>query len=254
MKIKKPSIALVELNGDQVKAFVRPEHFYFWNVATNGSWERNTFKVFDRFLDIGKDFIDVGSWIGPTVLYAASRSRRVFAIEPNPVAMGDLKLNLALNNFTQDKVLTYPVCINGSSGMVRLGSDSNGLDSMSTILSAVKKNFWDVPAITLREFVSSIDCNDLSLVKIDIEGAEVEVIRDSRSLLEELGVPIWLSLHGALYDRPHDAVGAILDGLSMYKYIYVEASNGLVLADRGSGLTEHLIQGFPSILASNELF
>lgn len=38
-------------------------------------------------------YIDIGAWIGPTVLYGACVSKHVYAIEPDPAAVSQLKKN-----------------------------------------------------------------------------------------------------------------------------------------------------------------
>ena len=46
-----------------------------------------------------KIFIDIGAWIGPYTLIAASMGMKVYAFEPDKVAFQELKKNIELNSF-----------------------------------------------------------------------------------------------------------------------------------------------------------
>ena len=48
----------------------------FWRRVGSGLWEPQTFEVFERFLRPDRSYVDIGAWIGPTVLYGAMLSRR----------------------------------------------------------------------------------------------------------------------------------------------------------------------------------
>jgi hypothetical protein len=69
---------------------------YFWEKLY-ANWEESTFTIFDRFLNTNSSYLDVGAWIGPTILYGAQKAEHVYAIEPDPVAYQELTRNLQLN-------------------------------------------------------------------------------------------------------------------------------------------------------------
>lgn len=63
-----------------------PYHSKFWRRAGRGDWEPETFAVLDAHLRGDADYLDIGAWIGPTVLYAARKARHVWCFEPDPTA------------------------------------------------------------------------------------------------------------------------------------------------------------------------
>ena len=67
---------------------------HFWAQLQLNLWESNTFKIFDTFLDSNHSYIDLGAWIGPTVLYGCQKAKFCYAIEPDPVAFKQLKNNV----------------------------------------------------------------------------------------------------------------------------------------------------------------
>ncbi|MEY8839315.1 FkbM family methyltransferase, partial [Cribrihabitans sp. XS_ASV171] len=46
-----------------------PYHSKFWRKAAAGGWEPETFGVLERHLSAERDYLDIGAWIGPTVMY-----------------------------------------------------------------------------------------------------------------------------------------------------------------------------------------
>src|SRR5258708_34817363 len=67
---------------------------YFWGWFDSGVWEPETFEIFDSYVTPDTFFLDIGSWIGPTALYAASKARRVICLEPDPIAAAKLRCNI----------------------------------------------------------------------------------------------------------------------------------------------------------------
>ena len=66
----------------------------FWQEVASGAWESDTFAIFDRFLDQQHSYIDIGTWIGPTLLYGCQLARRTYGLEPDPIAFAELEANL----------------------------------------------------------------------------------------------------------------------------------------------------------------
>jgi hypothetical protein len=65
------------------------------------SWEPQTLTVFSQMLPKYKTYIGFGTWIGPTLLHAASQFlslERVFGIEADPAAFAVVSMNLGLNS------------------------------------------------------------------------------------------------------------------------------------------------------------
>jgi hypothetical protein len=55
-------------------------------------------RILPSLIDKDTVFIDVGAYQGLYTVYACRRTRRVIAVEPNPMALAYLKANVALNN------------------------------------------------------------------------------------------------------------------------------------------------------------
>lgn len=164
----------------------------FWQDQFAGEWEAETFKVLDKYLDPDRDFIDIGAWVGPLSLWAAPSSRRVVAVEPDPVANGLLVLNAHFNECDNIDIYQFAVVAENTDELVALERGGQWGDSTSSIVT----NRGGVPMLcearTLSNFL--FDTNP-ALIKIDTEGAEALILPANVDLLHDAACPIIVALH-----------------------------------------------------------
>jgi hypothetical protein len=70
--------------------------YEFWEHITDGTWEMLTLRLIADVLLARPDsvYVDVGAWIGPTVLVGAQFARRTLAFEPDPRAFSELRVSV----------------------------------------------------------------------------------------------------------------------------------------------------------------
>ena len=124
--------------------------------------------------------IDCGSNIGISILYFFEKYplAKIYAFEPDPNIFKYLKTNLTKNCINKELFLNdSAIWIN------ELGIDFGieGADGGSIFLS---KKSINVKTTRLRDFI--LKFNRIDLLKIDIEGAEVEVLDDCKDVLENI--------------------------------------------------------------------
>jgi FkbM family methyltransferase len=166
----------------------------FWTIFDNGTWEENTFLLFDQFINSNTVYIDIGAWIGPTVLYASRISKKVYAFEPSR-AFDVLHANIALNqhNHKASEVTLYKNAVGLEDKFIQLGSTNSG-NSMDSLLD--KTNVYEVKQINLITFLSNEDVLDEELfIKIDIEGGEYSLLSDLIKHLDGLNFKMLVSTH-----------------------------------------------------------
>lgn len=200
---------------------------WFWNMFANETWEPETFKIFDRFLEKDRNFLDIGAWIGPTALYAADKAKQVFAFEPDMVAYEKLTQNLDLNRVKN--VVPYPVAVSDEWKPLNFGPKTGFGDSMSSELWSTKELDFQVPAVAFRSLIRSLQPN---FIKIDIEGGEKFIFENSSATLRDLKPTIHLSLHTPWHQEDLGSfTRAITEGLSMYPLIYNQNLERISLQD-----------------------
>lgn len=160
-------------------------------------YEEGTTELFERVLRPGHVVFDVGAHVGYYTLLAArlvGPQGRVYAFEPDPHNFELLQRNIVLNRYRN--VVAVPKAVTDRSGTVPL-FHSDGDSGMHSL----HEDRWSkgssllVAATRLDEFVEAEGWPPISVIKMDIEGAEPlafmgmrEVIRrnDTLKLIAEL--------------------------------------------------------------------
>ncbi len=174
------------------------DYEYFWPAVNDGAWETDTYRIFDENIDTETLVIDIGAWVGPTVLYSAQLAKKCVAYEPDPIAFPRLQDNLKLNaDASWSKNLTiYDKAVNAKGGEIPFGSQHDGGDSMSSVLFADSSTSWVVGAVTLEDvFAEHAKPNQKTFLKIDIEGGEYALIPEIKDFLADPRVVAYISLH-----------------------------------------------------------
>jgi FkbM family methyltransferase len=192
----------------------------FWHRVEIGDWEPFAFRLLDRFLDRNHSYIDVGAWIGPTLLYGSHIAQHCYALEPDPVAFSRLLENVQLNPSLRDRVTLSNACLAPRSGFARLGNKTspNGGDSMSSCLFAGSPLHWEVSGVTLEDFVASHKIRDCTFIKM--EGGEFDVLPAISEFLTSNKPTLYVSLHPRFLDDAIQKVKGVEEVLSRYRHIY----------------------------------
>ncbi|MBK0327174.1 FkbM family methyltransferase [Rhodobacteraceae bacterium F11138] len=224
-----------------------PYHSKFWHKASAGRWEPETLAVLASHLDKAHDYLDIGAWIGPTVLYGARKARHVWCFEPDPEAFRALAWNIHLNRL--DNVSAFAAALSQDVGVARMaGMHGEAGDSTTSLLNPGGAAGSDVLTLRFDQFAGAVDLSGVSLVKMDVEGAEFEILPTLLPWLKEHRPALLLSTHAPFLPEPERAerMAALRDQLSFYS---------TVQDDRGAtgldALTSDSAQSrFPSFLLS----
>jgi FkbM family methyltransferase len=193
----------------------------FWAQLQLGLWEPNTFKIFDTFLDPEHSYIDIGSWIGPTVLYGCQKAKYCYAFEPDPVAFGFLNNNVDLNDSLKDKIHLSDNCIMDFSGLSYLTPKTeSGGDSLSSTIFKKSLNSWEISSITIDDFILKYSVDNCNFLKIDIEGGEFKILPSMLDFFKQQKPTLYLSLHPFLMENPKESLENIFHIIDTYDYLY----------------------------------
>jgi len=205
----------------------------FWQTLQDNKWEPNTFKIFDQFVKSDKNIIDLGSWIGPTILYNSQLAKHCYAIEPDPIAFEVLRNNVNLNPSFRNKITLFNGCISNQCGVVNLFNNIFG-NSMSSMIDNCKKSCIEVPSLTLQKFIEVNNITDCNFIKMDIEGGEVVVLPTIKDYLTIEKITLHLSLHSQLFNKQD--IDIIIESLINYDNIYDNNGSSLKLKDLSNRL------------------
>ena len=181
--------------GGRALQVARGRNDAFWQRAQQGDWEPDTFRIFERFLDREHSYLDIGAWIGPTLLYGCQLARRAWGIEPDPLAFPELEHNIEANRPLTDNVQLVQACIAPQSGEVAFGNCGAGGDSVSSLLFGDRKTHWTVRALSFDDFIREQQIRDCNFIKMDIEGGEYQLLPTMMGWLAQHRPTLHLSLH-----------------------------------------------------------
>lgn len=161
--------------GEIVRALPQYRHLS-WNAAEYAAFRaavRPGMVALDIGANVGAYSMLLGQWVGP--------NGKVFAFEPAPEPFGGLVRHTSLNHLdgvvepipsaVGEALTTAALLVAATSGENRLASSSDG------------------PAATIRVPVTTVDdfCRehrlDPDFIKIDVEGAELAVLRGARETI-----------------------------------------------------------------------
>ncbi len=122
------------------------------------------------------DFIDAGANVGYYTIIAGKINPKIkiLAIEPETVNLGFLKRNIQLNKIKNVQV--FEGIANNRTGKATLFISPNSSGEHSTVIKNNKKLL--VNSTTIDELVKKLNLSP-SIIKIDVEGAEGDVIKGS---------------------------------------------------------------------------
>jgi FkbM family methyltransferase len=135
-------------------------------------------------------FIDIGANVGFFSCLARSLGTTVVAVEPLPHNLELLYANLIANDWTDVEV--FPVGLGERPALVPLyggGTGASVVTSWSTNNDALRRT---IPLSTLDTLVASRFPGQRLVLKIDVEGAELDVLRGGLETLRRTPPPVWL--------------------------------------------------------------
>ena len=166
----------------------------------------------------GDTVIDIGAHIGRYTITSSKqvgKSGKVVAIEADPDNFQLLKRNIALNNLTNVLPLNYAVFSTRTRMKLYEQSASAKYNSLMLARAAESKNYVEVNADTLDNILKQSGVNQVNWIKIDVEGAEFEVLKGSTEMLSGENVSLFVEIHNIEDPRHYDNV---VDFLKYYNY------------------------------------
>lgn len=159
-------------------------------------FEEEETKFVSSYLNTGDIFIDVGANIGLFSLIASERvglEGHVYAFEPHPITCNRLMENVSINNFTSVSII--PKALSDKASILSFFSYKDRMDafnSFAPILENYSYDKIDVEAIKLSDFLNELSENvrrKIKLVKIDVEGWEIPVLKGAIDFFSSPNAP-----------------------------------------------------------------
>jgi FkbM family methyltransferase len=138
----------------------------------------------------GDIVVDVGAHMGRYTLIAAKRvglNGKVIAIEANPDNFEMLNRNVKLNQLTNVTSLNCAVYSQETKIKLYLAGEGLGQTIYNTVMAERanegKEKFVEINANTLNHLLHSQGISEVNWIKIDVEGAEYEVLKGASNII-----------------------------------------------------------------------
>ena len=225
LRLGNPELLKVYAKEYDYKYYCRVEEF-------NPDREEDIVKLFRP--KEGDIVVDVGAHIGKYTIIASKMvgsKGKVIAIEAHPVNYDILKKNIVINRLNNVVALNYAV--HSKETMVKLyePGQEEGFTIYNTIMSertSRNQKYIEVKANTLDSLLLLNGINQVNWIKIDVEGAEYEVLKGSTNILSSSkDISLLIEIHnlGATNKNFNDAIIHLLESKN-YKLLFEKTYEG----------------------------
>lgn len=192
-------------------------------VATKNFYEGQFLEFVSKFYRTNSYIIDCGANIGNhTIYFAKVLGAKTIAIEPEPHNFACLKLNVYLNKLVA-KVQIFNCALGSDVGEIKLamsiGNNFGSFTGVNTI-GEYESMVVTAPVAKLDDIIDIAKPEGkVSIIKIDVEGMELDVLRGAAKVISRDYPAI------AVECSSHDALLLIEGELQQYGYYPIEVMN-----------------------------
>lgn len=196
----------------------------FWIQFNDGSWEPDLRAFYAQNILNTKEIIDIGGWIGPSMLTAASlKPLKITVIEANPKVFEILKRNCNRNQLG-NIVDVKNICLSDETGKkVTFGAMDSFLPH--TAINGIGGNEFDLTTVSFTDFFKEKDLSNVNIIKIDIEGGERFLYEGLKYLSQIKGLRIFLALHPPFWPEKLVTCNQLLSVFEEYNVLTSKGSS-----------------------------
>jgi len=178
-------------------------------LIRDGIREPEATAVMQKILKPDWTVIEIGANLGYYALMEAKVVKQVYAIEPILKNMEALKKSIELNGYKNIK--TYQLAIGPSNGEfdILVSRSSNISTMMADKMSVGVRNWFKsysigtekIKTLTLDSFIENLKIDKVDLVRMDIEGYEIEAVKGMQNTLKNMskGSYLFIEFHPTFF-------------------------------------------------------
>ena len=169
---------------------------YVDEAILSGGFESAEVRFVQRYLKRGMTVLDIGAHHGLYTLFASKLvgpGGKVVAFEPSPRERGQLQRNVRLNFCSNVHIERYALGSTHSQTdlyVVEWGED--GCNSLRPPVVGSKTNRVRVDVVPFDEAAARLGVTRVDFIKLDVEGAELDVLTGASALLQSASRPVLL--------------------------------------------------------------
>lgn len=150
-----------------------------WSRYYESNYEQHTFNFLRAHCASGDTVMDIGAHLGLFSVFMArlvGPSGRVFSFEPTPLTRKTLQKTVRING-CENSITVRGEAVAGSTTTMRFYDTGMLLSNANSIIHSLRsRRSLTVKTVSLDDFVATYQLN-VRCLKIDVEGAELELLR-----------------------------------------------------------------------------
>lgn len=203
-KAKLSKLALKSLHSDTITAestdgcvfeLHMPEDDTWFSIYFDGTFETGTLEVMKKLIRKDDVVLDIGANLGWYTAHIAKLLpiSTCHSFEPVPAIFSKLEKHCAMNGI-RDKVHLHNCALGDTNGTIELHTFPDLPHGHSSISTLGKSDYVTSEAqmFTLDSFLETHSLDKVDFVKMDVEGAEMLVLKGADRLLRRAQAPIWV--------------------------------------------------------------
>ncbi len=208
--------------GNGINRHIGGESFRFptrWSRYYEADYEPETFSFFRSHLKAGDTVLDIGAHIGIFAVLAArivGEAGKVFAFEPTPFTREVLREVVALNA-VDSIVKIRPEAVSLESGETVFFDTGDAISNANSLVRT-ERSQTEIPIkVTSVDEFSNENSLTINCLKIDVEGAELDLLRGAQKTFAEQRPVARLGLHPPFIAQNGQSLSEIYDTLREYR-------------------------------------
>lgn len=183
--------------------------------------------------------IDVGANIGEVSLSFARKypNASVYGFEPHPTTFEKLKSNQSLNAFKNLQLLNLG--LGAQKGEVFFEERMSGNPGMNRVTSDPEKSARQIQITTLDSFIEKNQVTTISIIKIDVEGYEHEVLKGAVQLLTNYRPALFIELDDSNLKEQGSSAPDLIQFIESLGYLIEHAETGEIISKNSNLKNSH---------------
>lgn len=157
-----------------------------------GSYEKGLLHILEKLVKQGDIIVDAGANIGLISIFCAlkvGKNGLVLSLEPHPETFPLLQKNISVNELSQIKA--FNKALGSVLGIAKIYSNLQINRGAASLVEFQEDSpSFDISVLPLDDVLREQNISQVNLLKIDVEGFEMEVLKGSNGILSAENGPI----------------------------------------------------------------
>jgi FkbM family methyltransferase len=219
---------IVWLNTEDIAIYTTADNYIEWTILSTGTYEEEIGKLIKLFLKKGDTALDIGANIGLQSLrmsHAIGMEGKVYAFEPLEYLQEKFKKNISLNKAAN--VILFPFALSDRQDETNFKIDSHSWNQGAFSLDNQNGGHETQKVIVkvADEIPELQRLDNITMIKIDVEGFEYQVLQGLKQTLQKHKPIIIFEYDSNYWTRSCQSIGDCFKFLRSLNYLVYQINH-----------------------------